>query len=44
MVMDVVFLGCTCVCVSGCDSDVICVGYDLNRWSGWWLVCSVNVK
>ena len=39
-----VFLGCTRACVSGCDGDVICVGYDLNRCSGWWYVCSVNVE
>ena len=31
-----VFLGCTCACVCRCDSDVICVGHDLNRYSGWW--------
>ena len=23
--------------------DVICVGHDLNRCSGWWYVCSINV-
>ena len=23
---------------------VICVGHDLNRCSGWWYVCSVNVE
>ena len=28
------------VCV---DGDVICVGYDLNRCSGWWYVSRVNV-
>ena len=27
-----------------CDGDVICVGHDLNRCSGWWYVCSVNVE
>ena len=26
-----------------CDGDVICVDHDLNRCSGWWYVCSVNV-
>ena len=36
-----VFLGCTRACV--CRCDVICVGHDLNRCSGWWYVCSVNV-
>ena len=25
-----------------CDGDVICVGHDLNRCSGWWYVLSVN--
>ena len=24
--------------------DVICVGHHLNRCSGWWCVCSVNVE
>ena len=24
--------------------DVIDVGHDLNRCSGWWYVCSVNVE
>ena len=24
------------VCVCGCDGDVICVGHDLNRCTGWW--------
>ena len=24
--------------------DVICVGHDLNRFSGWWYVFSVNVE
>ena len=38
-----VFLGCTCACVCRCDGDVICVDHDLNRCSGWWYVCSVNV-
>ena len=28
----------------GCDDDVICVEYDLTRCSGWWYVCSINVK
>ena len=31
-------LGCTCDCVCGFDGDVICVGHDLNRCTGWWLV------
>ena len=30
-----VFLGCTCTCVCGCDCDVVCIGYDLNRCTGW---------
>ena len=32
------FLGCTRACVCCCDGDVICVGHDLNRCSGWWYV------
>ena len=39
-----VFVGCTRACVCRCDSDAICVGHDLNRCSGWWYVCSVNVE
>ena len=35
---------CTRACVCGCDGDVICVGHDLNRCSGWWYVCSVNFE
>ena len=35
-------LVCVYVCI--CDGDVICVGHDLNRCSGWWYVCSVNVE
>ena len=31
-----------CVCIY--DGDVICVGHDLNRCSGWWSVYSVNVE
>ena len=31
-----VFLGCTHTCVCGCDCDVVCVGHDLNRCTGWW--------
>ena len=31
-----VFLGCTRTCVCGCDRDVVCVGRDLNRYTGWW--------
>ena len=30
------FLGCTRTCVCGCDCDVICIGHDLNRCTGWW--------
>ena len=30
------FLGCTRACVCGCDGDVICVGYELNRCTEWW--------
>ena len=29
-----IFIGCTRVCVCGCDGDVSCVGHDLNRYSG----------
>ena len=29
-------LGCTRTCVCGCDCDVVCVGHDLNRCTGWW--------
>ena len=38
----VVCISCTRACV--CRCDVICVGHDLNRCSGWWYVCSVNVE
>ena len=31
-----VFLGCTRACMCGCDGDVVCVGHDLNRCTGWW--------
>ena len=31
-----VFLGCTRTSVCGCDCDVICIGHDLNRCTGWW--------
>ena len=31
-------------CMCKCDGDVICVGHDLNRCSGWWYVCSVTVE
>ena len=24
------------LCVCGCDCDVVCVGHDLNRCTGWW--------
>ena len=26
------------VLVCGCDCDVVCIGHDLNRCTGWWLV------
>ena len=40
-----VFLGCIRACVCRCDGDVIYVCHDhLNRRSGWWYVCSVNVE
>ena len=26
----------SCLCVCGCDGDVVCVGHDLNRCTGWW--------
>ena len=42
--MVVCIFGCTRACVCRCDGDVICVGHDLNRCSGWWYVCSVNVE
>ena len=29
-----IYLLAACVC--GCDGDVICVGHDLNRCTGWW--------
>ena len=38
------FYFCTRSCRCRCDGDVICVGHDLNRCSGWWYVCSVNVE
>ena len=31
-----IFIGCTRACVCGCDGDVICVGHDMNRCTGWW--------
>ena len=31
-----VFLGCTRTCVCGCECDVVCIGHDLNRCTGWW--------
>ena len=37
------FVAELCLCVCRCDGDVICVCHDLNRCSGWWYVCSVNV-
>ena len=37
-------LDCTSDCVCRCGGDVICVGHDLNRCSGWWYVSSVNVE
>ena len=27
--------GCTRACMCGCHGDVICVGPDLNRYTGW---------
>ena len=24
------------LCVCGCDCDVVCIGHDLNRCTGWW--------
>ena len=30
------FVGCTRACVFGSDGDVIRVGRDLNRCTGWW--------
>ena len=33
--------GCTRACVCRCDGDVICVGHDLNRCTGWWYMCAV---
>ena len=30
-----VFHGCTRTCVCGCDCDVVCVGHDLNWYTGW---------
>ena len=39
-----VFLGCTRACMYRCDGDVICIFHYLNRCSGWWYVCSVNVE
>ena len=28
----------------GCDCDVVCIGHDLNRCTGWWQVRGINVK
>ena len=39
-----VFLCCTRACVCRSDGDVICVGHDLNWFSGWWYVCNVYVE
>ena len=36
MVVCYVFLGCTRTCVCGCECDVVCIGHDLNRCTGWW--------
>ena len=33
---------CIRACLCGCD--VICVDHDLNRCSGWWYECDVNVN
>ena len=30
------FLSALLVCVCGCDCDLVCIGYDLNRCTGWW--------
>ena len=38
------YFGCIRACVCRCDGDVLCVGHAMNRWSGWWYVCSVNVE
>ena len=32
----ILFFVCTRDCVCQCDGDVICVGHDLNRCTGWW--------
>ena len=29
-------IGCARTCVCGCDCDVVCIGHDLNRCTGWW--------
>ena len=38
------FPDCTRACLYRCYGDVICVDNDMNRYSGWWYVCSVNIK
>ena len=38
-----VFLGYNRAWVCICDGDVMSVGPDLNRCSGWWYACSVYV-
>ena len=42
MVVCIPWLHSCCVC--RCDGDVICVGHDLNRCSGWWYVCCIYVE
>ena len=38
-----ILLGCTRACVCECNGDVICVGHDLNRCTGW-VVVSLRCK
>ena len=30
------FLAAHGTCVCGCNCDVVCIGHDLNRYTGWW--------
>ena len=39
-----VFLGCILASVCRCDGDAISEDHDLNRRSGCWYVCSVNLN
>ena len=32
------------VLLCGYNSNLICIGHDLNRCSGWWYVCSVHFE